>query len=152
MSPNARTGIWGLLGKLRTWTMTFVPAVFVAAGFVTAAFAATHDFNNDHRSDILWRNPSPSVTFNVVIWFMNGATAIGGGAPGSVNSDWAVVGQRDFNGDGNCDILWRNGSTGQVVMWFMNGASAVGNGSPGTVTTDWSIIGTGDFNGDGKSG
>jgi hypothetical protein len=84
------------------------------------------------------------------MWLINGTTVIGGGSPGSVASPWAIVGQRDFNGDGFADLLWRNSSSGQVVIWLLNGTSVIGGGSPGTVTTDWFVFGTGDFNNDGN--
>ena len=31
--------------------------------------------------------------------------------------------QRDFNGDGKADILWRHKDTGQLSIWLMNGTS-----------------------------
>jgi hypothetical protein len=110
--------------------------------------ASTHDASGDGFSDIVWHNTTNG---QVVAWFVNGnsATTIGGGTLGYVASPWAIVGQRDFNGDGFSDILWRNGSTGQAVIWLLNGTSVIGGGSPGTVTADWSVAGTGDFNGDG---
>jgi hypothetical protein len=107
---------------------------------------ATHDFNGDCRSDILWWNGTSG---EPVIWEMNGASVIAGGSPGSLPSPWTIIGQRDFNGDGFADILWRNGTTGQLVVWLLNGTTVIGSGSPGTVTTDWTVASTGDFNGDG---
>src|SRR5262245_47948221 len=143
MSRNSRTGFRRLLRTLR-----FCAASFMAAGFFGTAFAATHDFNGDHKSDILWFR---SVGGQVAIWFMNGTSATGGGSPGSVPSvsNWQIVGQRDFNRDGNSDILWRDGVTGQVAIWFLNGSTAIGGGSPGSANNMWAIVGTGDFNGDG---
>jgi hypothetical protein len=38
-------------------------------------------------SDLLWRNTS---TGQVVIWFMSGSTAISGGSPGTVTTDWRL--------------------------------------------------------------
>src|SRR6516162_8298954 len=139
MSPNLRTGFRRLLGTLACC------ASFIAAGFFGAAFAATHDFNHDGRSDVLWQNTGGQV----VVWLMNGSTVIGGGSPGSTGSNWGVVGQRDFNGDGFADLLWRN-TAGEVVIWLMNGSTVIGGGSPGTVPPVWQSFGTGDFNGDGK--
>ena len=57
---------------------------------------------------------------------------------------------RDFNGDANADILWRN-TSGAVAIWLMNGNSVIGSVVLGTVTTDWTIGGVGDFNGDAKA-
>src|SRR5262249_26567868 len=54
---------------------------------------------------------------------------------------------RDFNQDGNTDILWRN-ADGLVAEWLM------GNGTRQATMviqnmTGWSAVATGDFNGDG---
>src|SRR5262249_9589840 len=119
MSPNWRTGFRRLLGTLR-----FCAAAFIAANFFGTAFAATHDFNGDTRSDILWRNDT---TGQLVIWLLNGTSVIGGGSPGTVTDtfNWEIVGQRDFNGDGSADILWRNRSTGQALIWLINGTSVI---------------------------
>src|SRR5258707_15137311 len=57
---------------------------------------------------------------------------------------------RDFNGDGHSDLLWRN-TSGAVAIWLMNGTSVIGSAVLGTVTTDWTIVGVGDFNGDAKA-
>jgi hypothetical protein len=59
------------------------------------------------------------------IWLMNGGTIAGGGTIGVVPTSWSIVGQRDFDGDGKSDILWRD-TSGNVAMWFMNGASSIG--------------------------
>jgi hypothetical protein len=55
-----------------------------AWAFVAPTPAATHDFNADCRSDILWRN---ATTGQVLGWFLNGSTVIGGGSPGSATND-----------------------------------------------------------------
>jgi hypothetical protein len=58
---------------------------------------------------------------------------------------------RDFNGNGEADLLWRNPTTGENGLWEMNGfgiqaAQALpGAGAP------WQIAGTGDFDGDGHA-
>jgi hypothetical protein len=111
-----------------------------------ASVTATHDFNGDGNSDILWRNTGGQL----VDWLMRGASVIGGGSPGSATNDWQVVGQRDFNGDGFADILWRNSISGQVMIWLISDSAMIGGGSPGTMNSDWEINGTADFNNDGK--
>src|SRR5262249_5626229 len=45
---------------------------------------------------------------------------------------------KDFNGDGQADILWRH-TSGTVYEWLLNGTSLIGLGSPGTAGTDWQI-------------
>jgi Ca2+-binding RTX toxin-like protein len=108
------------------------------------------DFNNDKKSDILWRNDDG----RVAIWQMDGTTLLPASAvlssvPGI---DWKIASTGDFNNDSKSDILWRN-DDGRVAIWQMDGttitpASAVLSTNPGV---DWKIAGTGDFNNDSKS-
>src|SRR5262249_10139156 len=137
------TGFRRLLGMLACCA-----ASFIAAGFFGAAFAATHDFNNDARSDILWRN---TMTGQVVIWLLNGTTVLPtSGSPGSADPNvWFIVSQRDFNGDGKADILWRHGITGQTVVWLINGTSIIGGGSLGSAAFPWAVFCTRGVNGGG---
>ncbi|MBV6342050.1 InlB B-repeat-containing protein [Candidatus Magnetobacterium casense] len=59
---------------------------------------------------------------------------------------------RDFNGDGNSDLMWRNAITGDVYVWLMIGTTiAGGNFVTKGVPEDWDVKATGDFDGDGKS-
>jgi hypothetical protein len=105
---------------------------------------ASHDFNGDHRSDILWIDSSN----NVSAWLMDGATVAQSGTYGAVTSAWSLVGQRDFNGDGKYDLLWRD-TSGDTAIWLLNGLSILQSAGIGNVPTVWSVIGTGDFNGNG---
>jgi hypothetical protein len=130
-----------------------IPSAGIAVTVRTTCLAdetATHDFNFDGKSDILWRDTSG----NVAIWEMNG-TAILNQASSSVANvptNWSIAGTGDFNGDGMSDILWRDGS-GNVAIWEMNGTTILNQASSfvANVPVNWSIVGTGDFNGDNKS-
>ena len=82
---------------------------------------STHDFNDDGRSDIAWRDGSGDIAF----WLMNGATPSSIGVVSGVPGAWSMVGQRDFNGDGTADLLWHD-TSGDVAMWFMNGPGRLG--------------------------
>jgi hypothetical protein len=108
---------------------------------------ATHDFNGDFRSDILWRNGTSG---QAMIWLMNGATITSSLGLGNMSGSWTIIGTGDFNGDGKSDVLWRNNS-GNVEIWFMNGTSVQSAVAVGKVRTSWAIAETGDFDGDGKS-
>ena len=105
---------------------------------------ATHDFNGDVKSDMLWRDTSG----NVGMWLMNGSSISTTSVLGNVPGQWSVVGQRDFNGDGNGDVLWRD-TSGNVGMWLMNGKTIQSSTVLGNVPNTWSVAATGDFNGDG---
>src|SRR5262249_4643354 len=79
----------------------------------------THDFSGEGKSDLLWQGPTsvgPSPTFPVAVWTMNGAQVIQSAGIGAFPSNLAIIGQRDFNGDGYADILWRD-SSGNLSIW-----------------------------------
>ena len=82
-------------------------------------------------------------------WLMKGATVSSQGGVGGVSSAWSIVGQRDFDGDGKADLLWRDTNC-NMAIWFMNGTQLAASSGIGTVPPIWSVIATGDFNGDGK--
>jgi len=111
----------------------------------TQVSAATHDFNGDGKSDVLWHDTSG----NVAMWLMNGSTVSSSTFIGNVATTWSIVGQRDFSGDGMSDVLWHD-SSGNVAMWLMNGATVSSSTFIGNIATTWSVAGTGDFNGDGN--
>jgi hypothetical protein len=82
---------------------------------------SSHDFNSDCTSDILWRDTSG----NTAAWLMNGkvpGTILQAGGYGQVPTTWSIVGQRDFNGDGNYDLLWRD-TSGNTAIWLLKGLS-----------------------------
>ena len=88
--------------------------------------AGTGDFNNDGKSDILWRADDGSVG----IWLMNGTQTLSGqviATPAVATTDWHIDGIGDFNNDGKSDILWR-ADDGSVAIWFMNGTQVASTG------------------------
>ena len=134
---------------------------------VPATSRNAHDFNRDGFSDVLWRNTQSGQLLAWVVQCMqvflppfNGCQQLSTNSPWvSPPLDFQIVGQRDFNGDGTTDILWRN-SAGQLLVWLLNRESESGPGinrvvqmGVGSLTiapsSDWSVFGTGDFNGDG---
>ncbi len=103
-------------------------------------------YSVNYNSDILWRSTSGSIA----MWLMNGAAVSQSAGVGVAGGTWAIVGQRDFDGDGSADILFRDGS-GNVAMWLMNGAAIAQSSGVGNAPTVWSVAGTGDFDGNGKA-
>jgi FG-GAP-like repeat len=110
--------------------------------------APANDFNNDGKSDLLWRNTDGSVA----IWSMDGAgiSAPSGMVRAQVPNGWKITGTGDFNADGKADILWRH-TDGTLAIWLMNGLTVIDERAYGPVNNSWKTVGTGDFNGDGSA-
>src|SRR5260370_27302994 len=89
------------------------------------------------------------------MWEMNGPTVLNPNAAGvgNVPTTWSIVGTGDFNGDGKCDILWRD-TSGNIAIWEMNGTTVLNPNTAGVgkVTTTLSIVGTRALQPDGKRG
>ena len=113
------------------------------------------DFNNDGISDLVWRE---SGSGNNGIWITNDVqegASVGFQAQLAIdtepNTNWAISGTGDFNGNGTEDILWRNFETGANGVWLMNGVKHRANRTIESETnTNWYIGGVGDPNGDGN--
>jgi hypothetical protein len=110
-----------------------------------ASLTATHDFDGDGFSDIVWQN----IRGNLAVWLMNGGAVLQSAGLGPVTSAYSIIGQHDFNGDGKADLLWRD-SSGNVSMWFMSGTSVGAAASVGNLAPNWTLYGTGNLNGDGS--
>jgi Subtilase family/FG-GAP-like repeat len=108
---------------------------------------ASHDFNGDGKSDLLWRDANG----NLSVWLMNGARATSQTGIGTATPTWAIVGQRDFDGDGKYDLLWRD-TSGNNSIWFMNGTQVKSQAGVSMLPTTWSVVGTGDFDASGFGG
>jgi hypothetical protein len=78
----------------------------------------THDFNGHGCTDI---------ACDVAFWPMNGTTVLSTGGVDGVPVVWSIVGQRDFNGLGTVDLLWRDtgGDTAGRITWAGEAGSAV---------------------------
>lgn len=108
------------------------------------------------QPDIFWQNPT---TGELRVWFVDttGAlTATAGLTDGATNGPATLLptvqvqALGDFNGDGQTDIVWRQG--GNNVVWLMNGttvASVVGLSPEPNLSKI--MQGAGDFNGDGSA-
>jgi hypothetical protein len=129
-------------------TFTLNSSITVTAAF-DSGIVARLDFNDDGRSDILWRKSSTGENY---LYPMNNLTTLNTeGYLRSVAAPWEVAGVGDFNADGKADILWRNTTTGENYIYLMDGTSIAGEGYIRTVPTAWSVAGVGDFDADGKA-
>jgi hypothetical protein len=60
---------------------------------------------------------------------------------------------KDFNRDGNSDLLWHNAESGLLSIWFLNGSQVIKEqflSWKAPESSGWKVVGTGDFNGDGR--
>ena len=73
----------------------------------------------------------------------------GRAAPLSATVSQAQV-LRDFTGDGNADVFWRDHSTGANYLWALNGLSFSGVAINTVPDLSWQVAGIGDFNGDNR--
>jgi len=120
-------------------TFSFCDNLFVSRTFFVAPASSQAAYNDDNDFTLIYDQGSGNPRFATL--------AVSGGPAGAA----IVLGvNRDFNGDGKADILWRH-SSGAVYIWLMDGASVIGQGSPGSVGTDWTVEAVADFNGDGKA-
>jgi hypothetical protein len=111
----------------------------------------TGDFNGDGRHDVIWRRDDGAFTE----WL---GQADGGFVSNDANAwwfvptSWKVDGTGDFDGDGRCDVIWRN-DNGTFTTWLGQADGGfVSNdaNSMAVLPTEWQVAGTGDFNGDGR--
>jgi hypothetical protein len=58
---------------------------------------------------------------------------------------------KDFNGDGNADLVWEDTITGQRAIWLLKNGVFSGAINLPTVPVQWHIVGVGDFNDDGNA-
>jgi hypothetical protein len=111
------------------------------------------DMNGDGQPDYVFYNTALN---QVVIWTTNAqnqiingfsVTGAGGAATPAAPGKFEALG--DFDGDGDKDILWRNGSN--VTLWTLNGGQYVSQTAL-TQLSDPSFVmaGVGDFNNDGR--
>jgi hypothetical protein len=65
----------------------------------------------------------------------------------SPGADWSLVATGDLTGNGQDELIWRNGA--DLEMWLMNGSAVSARRSLRTAPSTWRLVGTGDFDGDG---
>ena len=107
------------------------------------------DYNGDTKDDLMLRNIGVGGSGKVYYWQMDGAT-ITSSSRVSIVSDlnWTVVGDGDYNGDGNADMLWLHGTSGQIYYWQQDGHVTVDPSPVSTLTDlDWEVVGDGDEGG-----
>jgi Tol biopolymer transport system component len=118
------------------------------------------DWNHDGTADFLWRDRS---TGHLKFWSDPPRVFHPGIAPNIgdreipvpfefTDLNWQIEGIRDFDGDGDLDLLWRNRLNSQIAFWEMQGMAIASHhtaGLPLPGDPDWVIEGIGDFDQDG---
>jgi methionine-rich copper-binding protein CopC len=156
LDPNAgRTAIWYMTGP--TWNGGYAE-VLPEVKDQNWSIVGLADFNGDGKTDLLWRNtstdPGNPDAGRVAIWYMEGATWNGGYGevmPTVKDQNWHILAIRDFDNDGNSDLVWRNTTSDpfdlnqyRTTVWFMTGATWNGNWGdllPPLKDPNWTIVG-----------
>jgi secreted trypsin-like serine protease len=102
------------------------------------------DQTADGQADIVWWNKNTQALW---LYAMSGSTIMAyDGLP--FNSNYRPLVRGDFNGDGNSDLLWREGDNVGMSMYF--GKHELSNQVIETIGAEWMLISVGDYNGDGS--
>ncbi|HXI59878.1 MAG TPA: trypsin-like serine protease [Polyangia bacterium] len=114
-------------------------------------FRSRTDFDGDSLADLLWHD---GVNGTTQMWDMNGTWRSGvadlQGLDVPDSTGWYPAGVADFSDDGNPDLLWHNGTTGETQVWYMANGVRLGFKylAPALNVTDasgWRIVGVGSF-------
>jgi hypothetical protein len=154
-----------LTGSVETWLMTMIgenvavsqrvyPGKQLDVNYLPRQIA---DYDGDGIDDLLWHNRSSG---QVSVWLMNnsakqkvkrtsGVAAANQWVLPNAAKEGRSVAKADIDGDGNSDLLWRNGSNSNVQTWVMRNAKA----SRKTILAkqsnpEFSYVGDGDIDGD----
>lgn len=134
------------LGGNAATSVPFAKLTLAFVGELAKTAPVPHDFDDDGRSDLLWRHARTGTN---TIW--RSASATTRQAVFAVtNLDWQVAGVGDFDADGRADVAWRNARTGANAVW--KGADATHQQAVAGVTNRaWRIVAVADFDGDGHA-
>ena len=112
-------------------------------GPVGFAIQGVGDFDGDGDSDILWRDDT-----TLVSWELSDGNFLAQLPQPNVPDTWQVAGIGDFDGDGDDDVVWQH-DEGGVTIWEMAGGNYEHNHNQPAAGPTWQVAGTGDFDGDG---
>src|SRR5262245_14430118 len=112
-------------------------------GPVDFAVQGVGDFDGDGDSDVLWRNDT-----TLVSWELSDGNFLFQLDQAHASNLWRVGGTGDFDGDGDDDVVWQH-AEGAVTLWEMAGGNYEHNHNLPAVDQGWTIAGTGDFDRDG---
>lgn len=123
---------------------------------------ATGDFDHDGFADVLLQATRPGEAHDLIVvrngWLTAPGTWPAGTTPAPpeypvpgapTDFGWRVAGARDFDLDGNRDLLFYNQSSGRLVVWYLDERRTRLRGTftdPAQVAhNNWRVVATGDF-------
>jgi hypothetical protein len=134
-------------GQVKAWHMngaTIVsPRDIGTQSDVNWVLLGVADFNNDQRSDLVWRH---RIEGTVLVWLLTPTAytevAVGPAVPSQL---WRIVAAADFDGDGYADLLWHHQTTGEVLVWKLSSGSKQSQYSLGFIGPNWELASIGNF-------
>jgi hypothetical protein len=110
------------------------------------------DFNQDGKTDLMWKQDGASGANAYYLELRNGTTPIAGGASGYTG--WSLIDANgDYNGDGKTDLLWKQDGVNGAGAYYMELRNGTAPGAGQHLGyAGWSLVdASGDYNGDGKA-
>jgi parallel beta-helix repeat protein len=149
---NSRSGAlagW-LLGDGQIQQANFINIAGSAADATGWQIIGYGDFNQDAKSDIVWRHSS---TQSIVTWLMDGTTVISASSLAALSApNWQLADVADFDADGQTDLLWHQSETGVSKIWLMDSDKIrTETILPTRSTPFWQVAAVADLTGDGRS-
>jgi mono/diheme cytochrome c family protein len=122
-------------GSIAIWLMDGTTVLSGGSIFGTqpagARWVVTHtgDFDADGRADLVWRFvSSDGANGTVAIWLMDGLNLVSGSSILAGGGGWSVMAVRDYDQDGQVDILWQRVTDSRVTIWLMSGLTRLSSG------------------------
>ena len=143
------------VGKVMFLTYTGISATLrdvTLSAHLSLLVALPFDINSDGHNDLLLQN---TTTGDVGVWFMNGATLLGGNSfPTQLGPGWNVAGI--FGNSGNTPghrypgLVFQNAADGRVMFEYFNGTNIVGAEEVSFIPeAGYKVVSTAPFRGDG---
>ncbi len=158
--PSGFSGAWsGAIpaGSSHDVAVSFAPTLAQAySGSVTVTSDKTSGNNTlavsgngvtAHTWQITWQSSDGGSG----VWNMNGTSLVTAPlfSPNPIDPAWQIVGNRDFNNNGQADVVWQS-NAGLIGLWYMNGAQQTSWSyfNPSRGDAGWHIRAVDDMDGD----
>jgi alpha-tubulin suppressor-like RCC1 family protein len=146
---NRTTGdviYWFMRGTsiMQSISIGAVPTAWRVVGVGNVPRGTTDPFHStrDAQNDVMWYNQTSG---EVLVWtdrvFEQGVYNPGTYETlslGAVPTNWYIEATGDYDGDGDTDIMWRNGA-GALLVWTLQNGALAQIGDLGAVPTAWKL-------------